>query len=202
VFVGRRPANVLPRGDNIRIYIDGTLITPRNVQGVVVHPFIRNGTTFLPIRAIGEAFGKDVYHDSRNNSVFVGRGTFTIIVDGRRHIGTMADILALSPRAVSQPHRDEVRQFRGVPLASVFTRLGVNHAGTSMVTFNSEDGFSATVPLAEALDASNTFIVIENGDGSSLGTADTGGRGPFMNVLSQDQFANRSARNIVSITLS
>jgi len=202
VFVGSRPATVPPRGNNIRVFIDGTQITPRDATGRIVHPFIQDGTTFLPVRAIGEAFDMDVHWDSRNQSVIVGRGTFTITAGGTTHTATMADILALNPRAVTQTHRDETRNFRGVPLASVFTRLGVSTTGASLVTFHSEDGFSASVTIAEALDSSNTFIVIEHGDGSFLGTIDTDGRGPFMNVVSQDQFANRSARYITEITLS
>jgi len=202
VFVGNRPATVPPRGNTIRVFIDGTQITPRDAQGRTVHPFIQDGTTFLPVRAIGEAFGQDVHWDSRNQSVFVGRGTFTITAGGTTHTATMADILALNPRAVTQTHRDEERHFRGVPLASIFTRLGVSTSGASMVTFHSEDGFSAAVTMTEALDVSNTFIVIEHGDGRSLGTIDTDGRGPFMNVISQDPFANRSARYITEITLS
>ena len=202
VFIGTRPANVPPRGSNIRVFIDGTQITPRDAQGQAVHPFIQDGTTFLPVRAVGDAFGKDIYWDARNQSVFVGRGTFTITAGGSTHTATMADILALSPRAVTQPHRGELRHFRGVPLAAVFSRLGVNHSGAALVTLNSEDGFSTAITIAEALDRSNAFIVIEDGNGRPLGTIDTEGRGPFMNVVSQDQFANRSARHLTEIVLS
>jgi len=202
VIIGRRPASLPPQGSVVRIFIDGTQLFARDAAGNIVTPFVHEGTTFVPLRAIGEAFDKDVHWDSRNSSVIVGRGTFDINVGGRTHTATMADILALTPRAVTQTHRDEVRNFRGVPLAAVFTRLGVSHAGTSLVTFRSEDGFSAAVTIAEALDNSNTFIVIQDGGGSSLGTADTGGRGPFMNVLSLDQFANRSARYLTEIELS
>jgi hypothetical protein len=46
--------------DNIRILIDGVEFTPRDGNGNVVHPFIYNGTTYLPVRAVANAFGKDV----------------------------------------------------------------------------------------------------------------------------------------------
>lgn len=201
VFVGRRPARMTDRGTNINVFIDGTQLIARDAQGRVISPVIRDGTTFLPLRAIGEAFDKEVHWDARNQSVFVGRGTFTITVADREHIVTMADILALNPRPVTQQHRDEVRHFTGVPLGSVFTRVGVNSGGMRNVTFNSEDGFSAVITLAEALDTSNTFIVITQ-DGRPLGTTDTGGTGPFMNVVSNDAFANRGARYLTNITLS
>lgn len=201
VFVGRRPASTPTRSANIRVFIDGTELIARDAQGRVVNPVIRDGTTFLPLRAIGEAFNKEVHWDSRNQSVFVGRGTFTITAAGQTHIATMADIIALNPQVVTQTHRDEVRNFAGVPLSSVLSRLGVRTAGMSNVTFNSEDGFSAVITLSEALDSSNTFIVIRQ-DGRPLGTIDTGGRGPFMNVVSNDAFANRSARYLTNITIS
>jgi ribosomal protein S19 len=44
--------------NNIKIYIDQKLITPKDVNGKIVEPFIYNGTTYLPVRAVGEALGK------------------------------------------------------------------------------------------------------------------------------------------------
>jgi len=121
VFVGTRPSNVPSRGDNIRVFIDGSLITRRDATGRVAHPFIQNGTTFLPLRAVGEAFGKTVHWDARNQSVVIGRGTLRITSGGNTHVATMADIIALNPRAVSHTHRGEVRNFSGVPLQALFS---------------------------------------------------------------------------------
>jgi len=202
VFVGTRPANVPSRGNNIHVFIDGSLITPRDAAGNVAHPFIRNGTTFLPLRAVGEAFGKSVHWDARNQSVIIGRGTLRITSGGNTHIATVADVIALNPRAITQTHRGEVRNFRGVPLQTLFSRLGVQTSGRSSVSFQSEDGFSADVTIAEATNVNNTFIVTHDGAGAFLGTSVTGGRGPFMNILTQDEFANRSARYLIEIVLS
>jgi len=58
--------------NNIKIYIDQKLITPKDVKGNIVEPFIYNGTTYLPVRAVGEAFGKSVSWDGKTNSVYVG----------------------------------------------------------------------------------------------------------------------------------
>ena len=202
VFVGNRPANVPSRGDNIRVFIDGSQITPRDAAGRVAHPFIRDGTTFLPLRAVGEAFGKSVHWDARNNSVIIGRGTMRITSGGNTHVATVADIAALNPRAVTQTHRGEVRNFRGVPMQALFSRLGVQTSGRNSVSIRSEDGFSTEITIAEALNANNAFIVTHDGAGAFLGTSATGGSGPFMNVMAQDEFANRSARYIIEIVLS
>ncbi len=58
--------------NNIRIVIDGIEVTPKDVDGNVVEPFIYNGTTYLPVRAVGEAFGKDVSWDGANATVYIG----------------------------------------------------------------------------------------------------------------------------------
>ena len=56
---------------NIKIFIDGEEIIPRDVQGNVVEPFTMNDTTYLPVRAIADAFGKDVTWDEETQSVYI-----------------------------------------------------------------------------------------------------------------------------------
>lgn len=57
---------------DIKIYIDGDLLTPKDASGALVEPFIYNGTTYLPARAISEALGKTVEWDEETNSVYIG----------------------------------------------------------------------------------------------------------------------------------
>lgn len=57
---------------NVKLVVDGEEITPKDVNGNVVEPFIYNGTTYLPVRAIGEAFNKDVHWDGDTATVYVG----------------------------------------------------------------------------------------------------------------------------------
>lgn len=58
--------------NNIKIYIDQVLVAPKDVNGNEVEPFIYNGTTYIPIRAVGEAFDKSVSWDRTTNSVYIG----------------------------------------------------------------------------------------------------------------------------------
>ena len=59
---------------DIKIVVDGNLITPQDSNGNVIEPFIVNGTAYLPIRAVGEAVGKTVDWDASTNTVYLGDG--------------------------------------------------------------------------------------------------------------------------------
>ncbi len=52
--------------NNIKIVVDGKEVSTST------EPFIYNGTTYLPVRAIGEALGKDVRWDFQTNTVYIG----------------------------------------------------------------------------------------------------------------------------------
>ena len=59
--------------NNIRIYVDGSLIQPKDADGNIVEPFIYEGTTYLPVRAISQALGKEVDWDDKNKTVYIGK---------------------------------------------------------------------------------------------------------------------------------
>ncbi|MCC8160791.1 MAG: NPCBM/NEW2 domain-containing protein [Oscillospiraceae bacterium] len=52
--------------NNIKIVVDGTEIHPNS------EPFISNGTTYLPVRDVANAFGQSVYWDGPNYTVYLG----------------------------------------------------------------------------------------------------------------------------------
>ena len=58
--------------NNIKIYVDGIKIETKDVNGNNVEPFIYNGTTYLPVRAVGESIGKTVTWDGATQSVYLG----------------------------------------------------------------------------------------------------------------------------------
>ena len=57
---------------DIKLYVDGVLITPKDANDNIVEPFIYNGTTYLPVRALSEALGKRVTWDGNTSSVIIG----------------------------------------------------------------------------------------------------------------------------------
>lgn len=58
--------------NGIKIVIDGQKINPTDANGNTVEPIIHNGTTYLPVRAVANAFGKAVYWDGPNYTVYLG----------------------------------------------------------------------------------------------------------------------------------
>ncbi len=55
----------------ISITLDGETITPKDVNGNTVDPFIIDGTTYLPVRAVADALGLSVTWDGATKTVFL-----------------------------------------------------------------------------------------------------------------------------------
>lgn len=58
--------------DNIKIFMDGEEVTPKDGNGQSVEPFIYNGTTYLPVRAVSNAIGKEVSWDGVEKVIYLG----------------------------------------------------------------------------------------------------------------------------------
>ena len=56
----------------IRIYVYGEKIVQTDTDLNKIEPFIYNGTTYLPVRAVSQALGKKVIWDEKANSVYIG----------------------------------------------------------------------------------------------------------------------------------
>ena len=60
------------RANGVKIVIDGKELHPTDVNGNKVEPIIYNGTTYLPVRAVANAFNKAVQWDGPNYTVYLG----------------------------------------------------------------------------------------------------------------------------------
>lgn len=58
---------------DIKLVVDGVEATLKDGLGNSVEPFIYNGTTYLPVRAAGEALGKEVTWDGATSTVYIGK---------------------------------------------------------------------------------------------------------------------------------
>ena len=56
----------------IRISVDGKEFVPVDSDGVPVEVFLYNGTTYLPVRGIGNLFGLGIEWDNETKSVYLG----------------------------------------------------------------------------------------------------------------------------------
>ncbi len=56
----------------IKIVLNGKQLRPADAQGNTVEPFIYNGTTYLPVRAVADALGLPVSWDGPNYTVYLG----------------------------------------------------------------------------------------------------------------------------------
>ncbi len=56
----------------VRLVVDGVMVTPKDAKGNTVEPFIADGTTYLPVRALAEALGKEVEWDGTTKTVYIG----------------------------------------------------------------------------------------------------------------------------------
>lgn len=57
--------------EGVQISLNGATFVPRDVNGNEVSVFLYNGTTYVPLRAVGEAMGMDVSYDSATKTAIL-----------------------------------------------------------------------------------------------------------------------------------
>lgn len=75
---GRESVEVTTVYNDIKIVVDGKEITPKDANGNVVEPFIIDGTTYLPVRALANALGEDVSWEQSTSTVYIGEQPFRV----------------------------------------------------------------------------------------------------------------------------
>lgn len=83
LVVGVSASNIIQRVESelrpdFNIIIDGQQRTFTNAQGEVVYPLLYEGTTYLPVRAIGELMGKTVYWYEDTKTIELKDDTTTV----------------------------------------------------------------------------------------------------------------------------
>ena len=69
--------------NNIKINIDGKEIIPTDVSGNYVAPFVIDGTTYMPVRAVAGALGLGVEWDGSTNTIRLTSGASVTARTGR-----------------------------------------------------------------------------------------------------------------------
>ncbi len=97
------------------VVIDGTERTFKNVNGEVVDPILYNGSTYLPIRAIGEIMGKEVtwYEDRKRIELNDKKSTVT----DADNIVTGQNVPSAQPNQQAAPQSGEITLDRAKEIA-------------------------------------------------------------------------------------
>ncbi|MBP1930057.1 DUF3298 domain-containing protein [Ammoniphilus resinae] len=59
--------------NDIKVNVQGKAVELTDAKGKKVEPFIVDGTTYLPVRAMAEVLGQPVEWDSHNNTVYIAK---------------------------------------------------------------------------------------------------------------------------------
>lgn len=62
---------------DISVIVDGKMVDLKNSKNVTIYPIMYDGTTYLPVRTIGEAVGKKVSWDEETKTVTIGKPVST-----------------------------------------------------------------------------------------------------------------------------
>jgi hypothetical protein len=92
-------ANLTVDGNPISVYVNGTKITPKDSNGKEVPPFIVDGTTYLPVRAIAEALEQVVKWDE---------DTATVVIDSK--ISSNSNTIPTSDTKGTEKNTDVVKE--------------------------------------------------------------------------------------------
>jgi len=124
-----------------------------------------------------------------------GEAVFLIIANETEHRVTMEDIEALGPREIQANYKKsgkdpETRVYTGVPFEAVLRHIGVDPVNCRSAVFSASDAYSSIIPMEEALDEENCFIVIDNGD-----------EGPYRMILAKARFSQSWCKLLTDVTL-
>ena len=72
VFAATGSKSLSATYNNIKLSIFEKEVTPKDINGNIVEPFIVNGTTYLPVRAVADALGQPVNWDANTKTVKIG----------------------------------------------------------------------------------------------------------------------------------
>ncbi len=70
-FAANRSETIQRTFRDIKIKLNGSEVIPKDANGNIVEPFLINGTTYLPVRAVGEAMGLNVDWDGETSTILL-----------------------------------------------------------------------------------------------------------------------------------
>jgi len=82
---------------NIKLAVNGREFVPKDVNNSVVEPFIYNGTTYVPIRAVSQALNQRVTWDGDTSTVYIGISNDVVVWRADLNHDGVDDKIVLEP---------------------------------------------------------------------------------------------------------
>lgn len=161
VIASSRIANIKVVYDNIKIVVDGKEVHfGSDSEGKKIEPFIYNGTTYLPVRAVGEAVGKEVSWDQSSKTVFLGGQPNNTAVENSKENYLIDELRFISEDGVNPYDSEESN--KGL-------EFFLGNRKIANVSYNLEGKYKRITALPTVYySTSNTISVKFIGDGSLL----------------------------------
>jgi len=167
---------------DMTIIIDGVEQTFYNAQGQEVHPILCGGTTYLPVRAIGEVMGKNVDWNQTNKTVTLSGTRTTPATAGTPDAAAKVKNISVDIRTdftivadgTTQVFKDAAGKRVYPMLYNGSTYLPLRAVGGLMGKTVDWDGATQTVTLATPNGGGD---LVTDADSFSGGTGNPGGTG-------------------------
>ena len=133
VFAKQATETISVMYDNIKILIDGVEYTAKDANGNVIEPFIYNGTTYLPVRGIANAFDKNVDWEPQTSTVILGSKNYDWLDQmGYANYETSGNENTLTAWETGATATDGIKYDRGIKFRLGYNRgVKENNDGTS-----------------------------------------------------------------------
>jgi len=120
---------------NIKVTLNGKEFVLKDSAGNVIEPFIMNGSTYVPIRAVSELFGAKVDWDSKTSTVILTYGSNNTENLGTAQFGDSAVPLAASPDSPAAAAADDNSQKLLQIAKSVFDLCNAERAKVQLTPY-------------------------------------------------------------------
>ncbi len=90
--------------------------------------------------------------------------------------------------------------YQGVLMKTILENAGVNFEGKNAAIVTAVDGYVVSVGMDKLMDDENVYLAYMR-EGELIGTYEEGGRGPYMMIISKDQFSQYWCKYAYSVEL-
>jgi len=155
---------------DIKIVVDGEVIIPTDATGRIVEPFIYEGTTYVPARAIGEALGKEVKWDAASDTVYIIEPGRDLTPDGKIDVdGGVYKVDAATVFSFT-PNKTGIWEFRTSDNGKIDPYLELYSYDGYFVKSDDDSGGDANAIMSVYLTGGETYLLCAEFYGEDIGS--------------------------------